>query len=75
MIAPLRETDSELDANARLLARARRAVAAALLRDSRGQSKQPQLVTWQAWLFAIWTLIVASSSLGLIVGWWKLVPY
>ena len=75
MIAPLRETRSELSANARLLSRARRAVAAALLQGSREKTRHPQVAAWQAWLFAVWTLLVAASSWGLFIGWWKLIPY
>ena len=75
MIAPLRETNEQLDDNAKLLARARRAVAAALLRDKRVVVGRNGVSTWSAWLFAIWTLAVAVSSMVLVSGGWKLLPY
>ena len=75
MIAPIRETDPHVDANARLLARARRAVAAALLREPRTVSTSREAVAWQPWLFAIWTLIAVAWSFGLAIGFWKLPVY
>jgi hypothetical protein len=75
MIAPLRQTEETLDANKKLLARARRAVAESLLRDSRRQPKEPQASLWQSWLFAGWTLIVAVAAIGFLTGWWQPLSY
>ena len=75
MIAPIRETETQIDANARLLARARRAVAAALLREPRAAATAKQKAAWQPWLFAAWTLLALAWSIGLTVGFWKLPVY
>jgi hypothetical protein len=75
VIAPLKETGRELDANRRLLARARRAVATALLRQSHEKTFPQQVSGWHAALLAIWTLIAALSCVGLWLGWWKLPNY
>lgn len=76
MIAPLRETESTLDENARLLARARRAVATALIRQPRSARPSCKADAWKVWLFAGWTVLVAAVSIsGAIAGWWKWIDY
>ena len=75
MIAPLREPETDVDANSRLLARARRAVASALLRDERDSTLQPQVIAWQAWLFCGWIVAMVGFSAGMLFGWWTLTAY
>jgi hypothetical protein len=75
MIAPIRETSSLSDANARLLARARRAVAAALLQSQQVESKKQKCVGWQVWVFTGWTLLMAAASLAYAIGWLNWVAY
>ena len=75
MIAPLRETETRLDENARLLARARRAVASALLQEAAGKLPCSTVPAWQTFIVTAWALAVAASSVGLFIGWWKLVPF
>jgi hypothetical protein len=76
MIAPLRETESSLDESAQIMARARRAVATALLRDQPIDRPAAEMVGWKAWLLAGWTVLVVVASMGgAIVGWWKGIDY
>jgi len=76
MIAPLRETETSLDDSARIMARARRAVATALLREQPIHRPTAEMAGWKAWLFAGWTILVATASLGgTILGWWKGIDY
>ena len=76
MIAPFRETESSLDESARVMARARRAVATALLRQQPTVRPAAKAAGWKAWLFAGWTVVVAVASLGgAIMGWWKGIDY
>jgi hypothetical protein len=76
MIAPLRETESSLDESARVMARARRAVATALLRQQPTVRPAAKAADWKAWLFAGWTVVVTVASLGgAIMGWWKGIDY
>jgi len=75
MIAPLREPEHRLDANARLLARARKAVAAALLQPHGAAPRPGKNARWQVWLITLWMLAVLATSVGFFQGWWVLVRY
>jgi hypothetical protein len=75
MIAPLRETEYPTDPRSKLFVRARRAVAAALLCEPREPNLVPQVAGWKAWMFALWTVVVAASSIGMIWGWWRISAY
>jgi hypothetical protein len=74
MIAPLRPPRSRRAALAGELQRARRAVAAALVRRADHPAVQAQNApTFWAWLFVAFALAVAASALW--GGWWRLPNY
>lgn len=75
MIAPIRETSSSSDANAKLLARARRAVAVALLQSQQAEKKKVQDVGALYWAFAAWTIFTSAIALSYAFGWLKWVDY
>lgn len=78
MIAPYRQTEPVLDERAQVMARARRAVATALLRERPATAPPPanNNRSWKAWLFVGWTVLVPSVVIvGTILGWWNGIDY
>ena len=59
MIAPIRNPEPEM---VRSLRRARRAVAEAFLPEPSGSpATQPGCPAWQAWLVALWLVVVGAA--------------
>jgi hypothetical protein len=70
VIAPLREPSRERGGtkSAAALRRARRLVAAALL-SSRESDAVRQVVSWKAWLFALWVIVVCTYYVVTVLAW------
>jgi len=71
MIAPIRVPDPWAPEQTRLLRKARRIVAAMLLGPpAPAPAETPKLAGWKAWLFAGWTLAVATAYVWSLLAKW-----
>jgi hypothetical protein len=71
MIAPLRLPDSETTEARRRLRRAHRLVASTLLPErTDSPSPVPAVPAWQAWMVAVWVVVVTACYLASMLGLW-----
>jgi hypothetical protein len=72
MIAPARFPSSDTDRPRRAIRRARRLVAQSLLASPEpAEERVSPVPVWQAWLVAIWMLMVAGVFLAAMFKWWR----